>query len=109
MGEEGVFFGILLHFGFCHVREFYLSIARSAFSSDVYFSTSYGFYWVAPPDRSRHRLAFLGHHHERDRRAEAPSTNYSRDAPEALLCALFLSWDGRASTIADLSAVGQSG
>ena len=29
------------------------------------------FYWVAPPG---HRLAFLGHHHERDRRAEAPFT-----------------------------------
>ena len=39
MGEE-VFLRNLLHFGFCHVREFYLSIARSAFSSDVYFSTS---------------------------------------------------------------------
>ena len=30
------------------------------------------FYWVAPPEEAGHRLAFLGHHHERDRRAEAP-------------------------------------
>src|ERR1700730_391171 len=30
------------------------------------------FYWVAPPEEAGHRLAFLGHHHEHDRRAEAP-------------------------------------
>ena len=38
------------------------------------------FYWVAPPIEAGHRLAFLGHHHEREA-PRAQTSRWSIDTP----------------------------